>query len=152
MVPFVSRDVKFYKQIFPLNSYTPQSYMNPVPIEVIPTTTQTYDCDDLYPLLNDTIQSDSRNAESSPDSVELTQPTVDDVEHNDLPVAVRRSQRQKKTPVWMDTYVIQPYPTSTSLFATVANQQVQSTFQCFLSSITSVEDPKSFYQAAEHQH
>lgn len=52
----------------------------------------------------------------------------------------------------MEAYVTQPYSTSTALCAAVVDQPIQSSFQCFLTAITSVEDPKSFYQAVEHQH
>lgn len=57
---------------------------------------------------------------------------------------MRRSSRVTKAPVWMDAYITKSFPKPTAMCATITSQPVESTFQSFLSSLTSAADPKSF--------
>ncbi|XP_074350492.1 uncharacterized protein LOC141689887 [Apium graveolens] len=152
MTPFVSRDVKFYEHIFPLHNSIPSTFLNPVPSETLPNT-PTFEFDEFTQLLNDEHQKSSQETQSLVNNTEPSdEPTDQDQNTSSAPILLRRSLRQTKPPVWMDAYITKPSSSSTALCATVATQEVQPTFQCFVTSIVKTEDPKTFYQAIEQQH
>lgn len=147
MLSFVSRDVKFYESIFPLK--TPESCPTKnLIINDSQRTASAYECDDFLPITETQLIPEATDAQPENEHAS-DEPSNDNQPQS--PVQVRRSTRQTKPPVWMNSYVYKPFPSSTALCVTVVDQYVQPNFQCFLSSITCVEDPVSFHQAVKQQ-
>ncbi|KAL8109804.1 hypothetical protein AgCh_025773 [Apium graveolens] len=134
---------------FFLHNSTPSTFLNPVPSETLPNI-PTFEFDEFTQLLNDEHQESSQETQSPVNNTEPSaEPTDQDQNTSSAPTLLRRSLIQTKP---LDAYITKPSSSSTTLCATVATQEVQPTFQCFVTSIVKTEDPKTFYQAIEQQH
>lgn len=148
---FTSRDVTFNETIFPLNTTTPKPYMLPLPTEMPHNNTNPYIEDEfLLPLHSpDTTEHTPTNENidiptTQPNNPRNTSPTN---ESQTQVVSPRRSSRTHKTPAWMESYITQPFPKPSANLVTVSTHHVEPNFKCFLSSLTTNNDPVKFSQA-----
>lgn len=151
MQSFVSRNVVFYEEIFPLNKNTNKPYMKPLPTK-LPVMDEVYYEDEITNknleehALNHNVAEeqnvDQDEDENSPEEIEDTE--------TEQPV-LRRSSRDSRQPAWMGDFVT-PYSHKAMSATAVTSQQVSPDFKCFLAAIIPQTDPLYFHQAMKYPH
>ena len=148
---FVSRDVTFREDVFPFNRKTDSAeYLKPVPVVLPSDSTVRYKALDFISDYEDSNEMFDHSGDQSAE--EHSQNTEEgSASANSSDIQPRRSDRTRQPPVWLQSYshLAQTKPQSV---LTVVDQEVQSQFQCFLTSVTTHEDPTSYKQAVKSQH
>lgn len=124
---FVSRDVIFHESVFPLNGASPDSYIQPTPVEM--TQTNAYCHDDI---VVDEVQ--------EPDTTESTNAPSPQPE-------VRRSSRISHKPTWLGDYVNNVH--SSAHIVSVIDLPLEDQFHYFSATVTTNADPVNFKQAVQ---
>lgn len=144
MTEFISRDVKFFEDIFPFSSEANSRYMQPVT--------------DTIPPLDNSSYSDLFDDLLLIDAPQPASPSTDQTESNDMQgdgvpqetsIPLRRSTRHHRPPQWQQDYLT----TNTSQpVANLANTSVHANFNCLLATLTATHDPISFKEAVQYPH
>lgn len=156
---FSSRDVIFHESIFPYHPNYKSNFMNPVPpsmpIPNVDLSEDIYVHDTSLPneVLNSPIVPSSGTCDPNTDESSDKEISVNDIEspiHSPVsPVALRRSTRAHAAPNWMQDFVVSKHTKPISNFA---YKSIDQPFYCFLSAITTNQDPTSFKEAIAHDH
>ncbi|KAL8117699.1 hypothetical protein AgCh_015538 [Apium graveolens] len=137
---FVSRDVRFCEHIFPFNPNSTTSYMSHLPTNMTPT----------QPFVDDYFPTISQKQTPLPTS---DTPTTSQIITTDTPIfpipPMRKSTRNHQKPGWLQDYVTDK---SVSHISNLVFTEIQPSFRCFLSTLTSNIDPVHFKDAVKSPH
>lgn len=152
---FVSRDVTFVENIFPVDPNSTKSYMKPLPVS-LPQSTQglsddnTGDSPISHPSVISEPGSSDRNISDIPSPV-------------NQPITVRKSSGVSQHAVWMKDYAKVCYPNSpqkaNSSLQLPTKPQIISNITCAEAStsyanlshtLTNTTEPSTFYEAVKH--
>lgn len=149
MQPFISRNVVFNEEVFPLNPTSTHIYMKPLPT-TLPVPSQTSFEDDMY-LPSDNTNSLITDEPITDHTLSLTDPPLPKDIESAQPPQPRKSTRQTKSPTWLSDFVT---PTSKSAISAsaVTSQILNSSFSCCLAVIVHNQDPVFFKDAINHTH
>lgn len=148
MSKFVSRDVKFFEEIFPFSPHASLQYMQPLPIDMLAAITPQMS-DEEY------VSNEFFSRPPSPERDQLppanssnVQPSLDNNEMQNEG-ATRKSTRAHRPPQWQQDYIInhcaQPV-------ASVTNLSINPSFSCFLATVSATNDPIYFKDAVQQAH
>ena len=143
---FVSRDVKFYENIYPykvlnLTNITPDNHPNTPPISITPS----LECDsESYEA--------PQNIPAEP--IHITDSHLaDEPDEHHLPTepVLRRSSRPHRAPQWHENYHTSNMTVTESPnhIHSVGNTHVTQQFSCFMSHVESEHEPKHFREAVK---
>lgn len=121
---FVSRDVKFHEHIFPFHTNSDSECIQPSPVP-------------LHPV----------HQSSTVDDLEFSDPLSEPAEessHDQDNQPLRRSTRTHVQPQWQHDYIVN------AAISNVATTSIDKEFSCFMSTLTSNNDPV-FYKDAVQQ-
>lgn len=138
---FFSRDVKFHEEIFPFQPGTDSRYLQPVPVTMpmnSAASAPTFD-DDLY--FSDSIHPDDTAPPIPPAAIEVPAASPN--------IEPRKSTRAHHPPQWQKDYHINH---TAKPIANMVTTSVAPSFHCFLTTLTSVQEPHSFKEAVKHSH
>lgn len=119
--------------------------MTPLPTSMKPT--QPFD-DDFLPII-----SSDQTPMLTPDTPSTSQNSIisHDVPNEPIP-PVRKSTRIQQKPAWLQDYVTNLPDKSVAHISNLAFTEIQPSFQCFLSTLTSNTDPVHFKDAIKVPH
>lgn len=142
MQTFVSRDVLFHEFIFPFQSQSVSSYMQPTPqVTAVTPDPGAYDDFFLSENLEDSVPDDQSHQQSPLSSPDTNESTA---------VPLRRSNRLHTAPAWHKDFVTNT--PATSQINAVATTHIKPSFHCFLSTLTQTSDPVTFKDAVQSEH
>lgn len=154
MQVFISRDVMFKEDIFPVQPNTAEKYMNPLPTSM-PNISVTVANDDLYfpeittsssPVSHNTNSETNSSLQTSPHHTQSPSSTI--VSSYSTTDNLRRSTRNHTVPHWHQDYVTN----NASTISHIADIVIQPEFHCFMSTLVATQDPIFFKDAIQHTH
>lgn len=132
MQTFVSRDVVFHEEVFPLNESSSKSYIHRTHVVMPHSESVPFAHDDLIELEVDAPENSAGTRDSTPQPV------------------LRHSSRVTRKPAWLDGYV--SHVQSSSNVVQVVDLPLADEFHCFVAAVSSTADPVSFKQVVQCPH